>query len=90
MASLAETNYCETENFDPQDPRCAKVLLTGKLLKVINSLELLFMYTNIFVSYIKVDKSTPEYRFGLFSLFSRHPSMKDWPAGKFILSQLSF
>lgn len=38
MASLAETNYCETENFDPQDPRCAKVLITGTFLKVNNAI----------------------------------------------------
>ncbi|XP_050514326.1 protein CREG1 [Diabrotica virgifera virgifera] len=34
MASLAETDYCESDNFDPQDPRCAKVLISGTLLKI--------------------------------------------------------
>ncbi|CAH1113709.1 unnamed protein product [Psylliodes chrysocephalus] len=37
MATLAETSYCETENFDPQDPRCAKVLIIGKLIKIKES-----------------------------------------------------
>lgn len=38
MGTLAETSYCDSENFDPQDPRCAKVLMTGKLQKVSISL----------------------------------------------------
>ncbi|XP_057667708.1 protein CREG1 [Diorhabda carinulata] len=34
MATLAETNYCENKEFDPQDPRCAKILMSGKLFKI--------------------------------------------------------
>ncbi|KAG5877435.1 hypothetical protein JTB14_016893 [Gonioctena quinquepunctata] len=60
MATLAQSDYCETENFDPQDPRCAKVLITGRLKKV--------------------DNSTSEYKFGLDSLFDRHPQMEKWPS----------
>ncbi|CAG9838679.1 unnamed protein product [Diabrotica balteata] len=37
MATLAETNYCETDHFDPQDPRCAKVLISGTLQKINKS-----------------------------------------------------
>lgn len=37
MASLAELEYCEREDFDPQDPRCAKVIITGRLKKVNES-----------------------------------------------------
>ncbi|VEN48309.1 unnamed protein product [Callosobruchus maculatus] len=59
MATLAETSYCESKSFDPQDPRCAKVISTGRLVTVNND--------------------TKEYQFGKDALFSRHPSMKDWP-----------
>ncbi|KAI4457785.1 creg1 protein [Holotrichia oblita] len=34
MCSLAETDYCKSKTWDPQDPRCAKVIITGKYLKV--------------------------------------------------------
>ncbi|CAG9863268.1 unnamed protein product [Phyllotreta striolata] len=69
MATLAETDYCESKNFDPQDPRCAKVLISGKL--------------------IKIEKSTPEYNFGMQALFDKHPSMKDWPKDhKFYLAKV--
>lgn len=37
MATLAQSDYCRTENFDPQDPRCARLILTGRLVKVENS-----------------------------------------------------
>ncbi|XP_046392561.1 protein CREG1 [Ischnura elegans] len=32
--TLAEGNYCVENNFDPEDPRCAHVVLTGKVVKV--------------------------------------------------------
>ncbi|XP_050308561.1 protein CREG1 [Anthonomus grandis grandis] len=37
MATLAESDYCTNKNYDPQDPRCAKVIISGKLLKVSTS-----------------------------------------------------
>ncbi|XP_054287156.1 protein CREG1-like [Macrosteles quadrilineatus] len=30
--SLAEGNYCRKESLDPEDPRCAQVILTGKFI----------------------------------------------------------
>ncbi|XP_018572364.1 protein CREG1 [Anoplophora glabripennis] len=34
MATLAQSDYCRTQQYDPQDPRCAKVIITGKYIKV--------------------------------------------------------
>lgn len=34
MASLAQSDYCAQNEFDPQDPRCAKLIISGKLVKV--------------------------------------------------------
>lgn len=34
LASLAESDYCKSQHFDPQDPRCARVILTGHLVRV--------------------------------------------------------
>ncbi|KAH1020687.1 hypothetical protein HUJ04_010302 [Dendroctonus ponderosae] len=28
MASLAQSDYCTTKGYDPQDPRCAKVMIS--------------------------------------------------------------
>ncbi|XP_022909089.1 protein CREG1 [Onthophagus taurus] len=33
MCSLAEGNYCERNDYDPQDPRCAKLMITGRMIK---------------------------------------------------------
>jgi len=32
--SLAQSGYCEKMNFDPEDPRCAHVILTGEFIKL--------------------------------------------------------
>jgi hypothetical protein len=64
LASLAESEYCKQKNFDPQDPRCAKLIITGKM--------------------VKVDKDSSEYEFGQNALFSKHPSMKWWPKGRYL------
>jgi len=37
MATLAATSYCNENEYDPQDPRCAKVILSGIYLKVNSS-----------------------------------------------------
>lgn len=31
MVTLSETNYCKKNNYDPQDPRCAKLSLSGTI-----------------------------------------------------------
>merc|ERR1719347_161836 len=32
--SLAQGNYCAKNDYDPEDPRCAHVILTGEFLKL--------------------------------------------------------
>lgn len=32
--SLAQSDYCKEKQYDPEDPRCAKVILTGTFAKV--------------------------------------------------------
>ncbi|XP_072929260.1 protein CREG1 [Epargyreus clarus] len=34
LISLEETRYCETQNIDPEDPRCTRLILSGKMKKV--------------------------------------------------------
>ncbi|KAJ8977693.1 hypothetical protein NQ317_005426 [Molorchus minor] len=37
MATLAQSDYCRAENLDPQDPRCAKLIISGTFVKISNS-----------------------------------------------------
>ncbi|XP_030757917.1 protein CREG1-like [Sitophilus oryzae] len=37
MASLAEVDFCSEKAYDPQDPRCPKVIITGKFVKLPES-----------------------------------------------------
>ena len=32
--SLAQGKYCDANQLDPEDPRCAHVILTGRMQKV--------------------------------------------------------
>ncbi|KAL6445063.1 hypothetical protein ACFW04_002164 [Cataglyphis niger] len=36
LVSLAQGNYCKDKQWDPMDPRCARVLLSGKIVAVKN------------------------------------------------------
>lgn len=33
MATLAQSDYCKTKDYDPQDPRCAKLIISGRIMK---------------------------------------------------------
>ena len=35
--TLAQETYCSEQDFDPEDPRCARVILTGNIFKVSHS-----------------------------------------------------
>ncbi|XP_014212968.1 protein CREG1-like [Copidosoma floridanum] len=34
MMTLAQGRYCESKNYDPMDPRCARVVFSGKIKEV--------------------------------------------------------
>lgn len=34
--SEAQSDYCHNKNYDPEDPRCARILITGQVVKVDN------------------------------------------------------
>ncbi|KAM0730115.1 Protein CREG1 [Formica fusca] len=36
LVSLAQGNYCKDRQWDPMDPRCARVLLSGKIIAIKN------------------------------------------------------
>jgi hypothetical protein len=37
--SLAQTHFCKKHQYDPEDPLCAHIILTGKLVRVRNDLK---------------------------------------------------
>ncbi|KAK4881362.1 hypothetical protein RN001_004681 [Aquatica leii] len=37
IATLAQTDWCKRQNYEEEDPRCAKVMLSGKYVKVTNN-----------------------------------------------------
>ncbi|GAB1868198.1 Protein CREG1 [Camponotus japonicus] len=37
LVSLAEGNYCKDKQWDSMDPRCARVMLSGKIVAVMNN-----------------------------------------------------
>ncbi|XP_066248397.1 protein CREG1 [Euwallacea similis] len=39
MSTLAQSDYCKKRELDPQDPQCAKVIITGTFVKVSNTSE---------------------------------------------------
>ena len=34
---VAQGNYCTEKHYDPMDPRCAHIILTGSMVEVANS-----------------------------------------------------
>ncbi|XP_011639520.1 protein CREG1 [Pogonomyrmex barbatus] len=39
LVTLAQGNYCKDKAYDPMDPRCVRVMLTGKIVAVKNETE---------------------------------------------------
>lgn len=53
LMSLAQEDYCKNKQWDPMDPRCARVLMTGRIktvsklfvyIKVINNINIYLHY----------------------------------------------
>ncbi|ODM93209.1 Protein CREG1 [Orchesella cincta] len=48
MMTLAQTDFCEKHKYDPEDPRCAHVILSGRIVQVTNKAELAFASNAMF------------------------------------------
>ena len=53
--------YCNQNGYDPQDPPCPRLILTGSIEKI--------------------PEESPEFALARLYLFTRHPSMINWPSG---------
>ena len=82
--TLAESEYCSLNGYDPQDPPCPRLILTGSIGKLssLSSRALLGCFLWISFFFIeKIPEEDPEVDMARTSLFSRHPSMQHWPEG---------
>merc|ERR1711962_295865 len=61
---LGPRRLLQKMGYDPEDPRCAHIIITGKILKLD----------------AEDPEDAEEYNFAHDGLFSRHPEMKTWPA----------
>ncbi|XP_078050425.1 cellular Repressor of E1A-stimulated Genes [Augochlora pura] len=48
MMTLAQGNYCKSKNWDPMDPRCARILMSGKILPLKNDTSELDLAKRVF------------------------------------------
>jgi len=46
--SLAQTDYCKKKRYDPENPQCAHVILTGTIQKVVDKKEMKFARKALF------------------------------------------
>jgi len=46
--SQAESSYCEAKGFDPEEPTCARITLTARMVKVQDSKEMSFAHDSLF------------------------------------------
>nr|CAD7256416.1 unnamed protein product [Timema shepardi] len=65
--TLAQSPYCQTQGLDPEEPPCAQLVLTGRM--------------------VQLENGTLDWNNAKEALFSRHPRMKDWPAGQKLWSK---
>lgn len=84
--SLVQTNYCKQQKYDPEDPRCAKVILSGNVVKVNSTFSVLaslkerkILQGHLIFNFKVTDES--EVQFAQQAVFSRHPEMQEWPKG---------
>lgn len=69
MVSLAQGNYCKDKGYDPMDPRCVRVLLTGKIVAVKNETDLQkFVKKLFFARHPKLENMPANHKFFLAEL----------------------
>ena len=77
--SLAQGEYCDSNNLDPEDPRCAHVIFTGRMQVVRTRSYNSYMGSNSYIEIFQVKANSTEEAFARNALFKRHPEMSTWP-----------
>ena len=71
MMSLVQGEYCEEHSYDPMDPRCPRLIMSGDIVKVTDETEKAFAKDALFTRHPAMEY-WPEGRFNSFwrDLFS--------------------
>ncbi|XP_049842920.1 protein CREG1 [Schistocerca gregaria] len=63
VMTLAQSDYCKKQKYDAEDPRCAKVIITGKIKRVKDPAELAFAQNALFSRHPAMKNWPPDHHF---------------------------
>ncbi|KAL0881606.1 hypothetical protein ABMA27_001433 [Loxostege sticticalis] len=82
LVSLEETNYCEEKGMDPEDPRCTRLMLSGKMKKIKEgSREYNFAKAALFERHPAMANFPPDHNWFVAKLKIAQIAMIDWFGG---------
>ncbi|XP_028170591.1 protein CREG1 [Ostrinia furnacalis] len=82
LVSLEETNYCEQKGMDPEDPRCTRLMLSGKMKKVKEGTpEYTFAKAALFERHPAMANFPPDHNWFVAKLKIAQIAMIDWFGG---------
>ncbi|XP_026744375.1 protein CREG1 isoform X1 [Trichoplusia ni] len=82
LVSLEETRYCETHQMDPEDPRCTRLMLSGKMKKLkVNTPEYNFAKAALFERHPAMADFPPDHDWFVAKLKIALIAMVDWYGG---------
>ncbi|CAK1579281.1 unnamed protein product [Parnassius mnemosyne] len=82
LVSLEETNYCEKHNLDPEDPRCTRLMLSGKMKKVKEGTpEYTFAKAALFERHPAMANFPPDHDWFVAKMKIAQIAMIDWFGG---------
>ncbi|XP_039750373.1 protein CREG1 isoform X1 [Pararge aegeria] len=82
LVSLEETRYCENQKYDPEDPRCTRLMLSGKMKKVKEGTpEYLFAKAALFERHPAMANFPPDHAWFIAKMKIAQIAMVDWFGG---------
>ncbi|CAB3250589.1 unnamed protein product [Arctia plantaginis] len=82
LVSLEETRYCENQKIDPEDPRCTRLMLSGKMKKMKNGTpEYTFAKAALFERHPAMADFPPDHDWFVAKLKIAQIAMVDWFGG---------
>lgn len=82
LVSLEETRYCENQKMDPEDPRCTRLMLSGKMKKLRDGTpEFKFAQAALFERHPAMADFPPDHNWFVAKLKIVQIAMIDWFGG---------
>ena len=88
--SLMETGYCFRKNYDPEDPRCARVTIIGNLTKVVDVKELQFSHHALFSRHPQMQYWPKDHQFAIYKINVTKVILLDFFGGASELSSAAY